>query len=305
MTQEKEKKDDGKELVSVRPGDLQKLDPLKEIEFATTCAKSLKNLIDQKKNKVMIQGKEYITYEDWQTIARFYNLTVGSEETERIEDNGKFRGYNAKAFVYNQQGIKISSAEALCCVDEKNWSGKPEFQLKSMAQTRASAKALRNVLAWVVVLAGLSPTPAEEMDGVKGYSSQGGGVSTYKPGDNKKCYCQRCKKSGKNTEITKQEAEFSKQKYNLYLCRDCQDAAKKHHDGDNRKDEPAQEGELMCKPHQIARIQELAKQKIKNDTDEYIIAFLGTYGLVIQDFRKMTYKQAQQAIDIFNGYEAK
>jgi len=32
-----------------------------------------------------------------------------------------------------------------------------------MAQTRACAKALRNVLAWVVVLAGYRPTPAEEM----------------------------------------------------------------------------------------------------------------------------------------------
>ena len=33
-------------------------------------------------------------------------------------------------------------------------------------QTRACAKALRNVLSWVVVLAGYRPTPAEEMDGV-------------------------------------------------------------------------------------------------------------------------------------------
>lgn len=42
----------------------------------------------------------------------------------------------------------------------------PMFQLRSMAQTRACAKALRNVLAWVVVLAGFKTTPAEEMDGV-------------------------------------------------------------------------------------------------------------------------------------------
>lgn len=47
--------------------------------------------------------------------------------------------------------------------DEPNWRGKPLFQLKSMAQTRACAKALRNVLAWVVVLAGYAPTPSEEM----------------------------------------------------------------------------------------------------------------------------------------------
>jgi len=39
----------------------------------------------------------------------------------------------------------------------------PFFQLASMAQTRACAKVLRNVLAWVVVLAGYKPTPAEEL----------------------------------------------------------------------------------------------------------------------------------------------
>lgn len=44
----------------------------------------------------------------------------------------------------------------------------PLFQLKSMAQTRACSKVLRNVLAWVVVLAGYRPTPAEELDGVPG-----------------------------------------------------------------------------------------------------------------------------------------
>lgn len=39
----------------------------------------------------------------------------------------------------------------------------PFFQLRSMAQTRACSKTLRNVFAWVVVLAGYKPTPAEEM----------------------------------------------------------------------------------------------------------------------------------------------
>jgi hypothetical protein len=55
----------------------------------------------------------------------------------------------------------------MCLNDEPNWRNKPLFQLKSMAQTRALAKALRNVMAWVVVLAGYSPTPAEEMDDVQ------------------------------------------------------------------------------------------------------------------------------------------
>jgi hypothetical protein len=41
----------------------------------------------------------------------------------------------------------------------------PLFQLKSMAQTRASSKVMRQVLAFVPVMAGYKPTPAEELEG--------------------------------------------------------------------------------------------------------------------------------------------
>ena len=51
----------------------------------------------------------------------------------------------------------------MCTRDERNWASRDEFTLRSMAQTRASAKALRNVLAWVAVLGGFKPTPVEEM----------------------------------------------------------------------------------------------------------------------------------------------
>jgi hypothetical protein len=43
---------------------------------------------------------------------------------------------------------------------------KPLFQLKSMAQTRSLSKAYRSSLSFIVSIAGYSPTPLEEMDGV-------------------------------------------------------------------------------------------------------------------------------------------
>ncbi len=46
---------------------------------------------------------------------------------------------------------------------EKRWGTAEEFAIKSMAQTRASAKALRNAFGWVAELAGFESTPAEEM----------------------------------------------------------------------------------------------------------------------------------------------
>lgn len=139
-------------------------DPEKEIEFAQKAAKALVSIISNKKKKVVINNEQYLEYGDWQTIARFYGITVGSEQTEEINKDGKLAGFKAKAIVY-RNGTLISSAEASCMRDEKNWMAKPEFQLRSMAQTRAAAKALRNVLGWVVELAGYNATPAEEMNG--------------------------------------------------------------------------------------------------------------------------------------------
>lgn len=134
---------------------------------ATEAAKALKAVIDNKPRKVVFNGHVYLEFEDWQTVAKFYGATVKVTDTKYVEF-GEVKGFEAKAVVINvATGMEISGAEAMCLNDEPNWKKKPLFQLKSMAQTRASSKALRNVFAWVVVLAGYKPTPAEEMDGVK------------------------------------------------------------------------------------------------------------------------------------------
>ena len=50
---------------------------------------------------------------------------------------------------------------------EKSWAGRDDFALRSMAQTRATSKALRMPLGFVVTLAGYLATPAEEMMNLK------------------------------------------------------------------------------------------------------------------------------------------
>ena len=119
-----------------------------------------------KVKKVVINGEKYLEYEDWQTIGRFYRITVGTDWTREVKDEkGNIRGFEAKSSVY-YNGTVIGGAEASCLRDESKWTGKPDFQLKSMAQTRACAKGLRNVLGFVPVLAGYKATPAEEMTDV-------------------------------------------------------------------------------------------------------------------------------------------
>jgi hypothetical protein len=130
---------------------------------AQRAAKALQEVIESKPDKVRFNGKTYLTFEDWQTVGRFYGIAAKVVSTTLVE-YGDIMGFEARAVaVRTDTGLEISGAEAMCLKDEQNWKSKPMFQLKSMAQTRACAKALRNVLAFVPVLAGYEPTPAEEM----------------------------------------------------------------------------------------------------------------------------------------------
>lgn len=187
-------------------------DPERVLIEAKKAAEALVRVVSSKPTKVIINNEQYLEFEDWQTLGRFYGLTVRVDSSEPVNFDG-IKGWQAKASVINRNGDVVSSADAMCLSDEEKWStrskyeyqyiwkngkattenpptdqiiwipnpkkpGKsmpkkertkvsdeqvPFFQLRSMAQTRASAKAFRNVLAWVVVLAGYKPTPAEEM----------------------------------------------------------------------------------------------------------------------------------------------
>jgi len=129
---------------------------------AQRAAQALQNVVARKKNPVVFRGEHYLEFEDWQTLGRFYGFSTKVEWTRPVEF-GNARGFEARAIAVDRNGCEVSAAEAMCLDDEPNWSDRPLFQLRSMAQTRACAKALRNILAWVVVLAGYRPTPAEEM----------------------------------------------------------------------------------------------------------------------------------------------
>lgn len=159
--------------------------PARVLEEAREAALALREVIALKEKPVVFNGEQYLEFEDWQTVARFYGVTARVRSSRFVEYKD-IHGWEAEAdAVQISSGITISAAEAMCLNDEPKWSSKPKyewqtvngqrkrvqigeekvplFQLRSMAQTRACAKALRNVMAWVVVLAGYRPTPAEEM----------------------------------------------------------------------------------------------------------------------------------------------
>lgn len=134
---------------------------------AQKAAAALKKVIQGKPKPVTINGETYLEFEDWQTVGRFYGYTAGTETAPEYVELGGARGFKATAVALDSHGVIRSRATAFCMDDEERWGKAPTYQLASMAQTRANAKALRNVLSWVTVLAGYKATPAEEMDGVK------------------------------------------------------------------------------------------------------------------------------------------
>ena len=61
-------------------------------------------------------------------------------------------------------GAVVGRASALCgTADDKPWNGRSEPNRRSMAVTRATSRAFRQHYAWIMVLAGYEPTPADEM----------------------------------------------------------------------------------------------------------------------------------------------
>ena len=142
-------------------------DPNLILKEAMRAATALKKVIDAKPHKIILNGEIYLENEDWLTIARFYGITSRVRSTNYVkfgDEEYSSHGFEAIAEAYLVQNDQvISMAESMCLSDESNWKNKPLFQLRSMAQTRASRRVLRQVLGWVVVLAGYKPTPAEEM----------------------------------------------------------------------------------------------------------------------------------------------
>ena len=140
--------------------------PAKIVEQGTEAAKILSRILASQKNPVIINGKRYNDFAAWQTIARFHNVTVGTEWTKPITDvDGVVVGYEAKATAVDKNGAILSSAESACMRDEPKWNDpaqKPLFMLRSMAQTRAAVKTLKNLYSWVMVLAGFDPNLNQE-----------------------------------------------------------------------------------------------------------------------------------------------
>lgn len=140
-------------------------EPREVVARAAKMAEALMQVIEKAHGlAVDIRGRRYLRVEAWMTLAAFVQASVGIEEVAPLPDG---QGYVAWAVVTARDGRRLARAQASCSRDEEAWAERPDYAVRSMAETRAAAKALRLAFAHVPVLAGFEATPAEEVEGAE------------------------------------------------------------------------------------------------------------------------------------------
>jgi len=147
-------------------------DPVAVIEKATAHAKALADVIRQRHLYKTISGRNHVLVEGWTLLGSMVGVFPVVVWSRRLENP---EGWEARVEARTLSGAIVGAAESQCTRLENMWSFKPigkggkqlqprdDFALRSMAQTRATSKALRAPIGFVIQLAGYNATPAEEM----------------------------------------------------------------------------------------------------------------------------------------------
>ncbi len=133
-------------------------DPAAVIEAATAAAQPLAAKVREQKLMVKIGASEHVRVEGWCLLGAMLGVFPVTVWSRKLED-----GWEARVEARTLAGAIVGAAEAECLRSESTWANRDDYALRSMAQTRATSKALRQPLGFVMQLAGFNPTPAEEM----------------------------------------------------------------------------------------------------------------------------------------------
>ena len=127
-------------------------------------AKILKTHIVEKKLYTEISGKNYAHVEGWQFAGGIMGIYPKVTEVQNLSTPGKEFKWRADVELVRMKDEKVVGyGAALCSNLESKKKTFDEYAVMSMAQTRAIGKAYRNLIGWVMKLAGYEATPTEEM----------------------------------------------------------------------------------------------------------------------------------------------
>ena len=136
--------------------------PEEVIDIGVEIANSLKKIIERPGNLLYTEhkGKKHVHVEGWTTMGAMLGIFPREIESREIKQGC----WETKVEIVKvSDGKVIGAASHICSRAERNWKNRDEYAIKSMSATRATGKAFRIAFSWVMVLAGYSPTPEEEM----------------------------------------------------------------------------------------------------------------------------------------------
>ena len=132
-------------------------DPAEVLRRATETADILAAAVKDRGLVKRIGGKDFPLVEAWTMLGTLVGVFPVPAWTRQIEG-----GWHARVEARTRDGAIVGAAEAIVTRSESNWRNRDEYALLSMAQTRATGKALRLPLGFIMTLAGYEATPAEE-----------------------------------------------------------------------------------------------------------------------------------------------
>src|SRR5215831_11229586 len=101
-------------------------EPSEIVEEARRAAAALKDVIDRKPKKVRFNDEEYLEFEDWALLGRFYGIAPRITDVRYVQ-YGETRGWEAFAdAVHVPSGRLVSSASSMCLDDESKWATRRE-----------------------------------------------------------------------------------------------------------------------------------------------------------------------------------
>lgn len=138
-------------------------EPAEVVRAATKVADALASVVESKNLYKQISGKKHVLVEGWTLLGSMLGVfPVLDGDPEEVDVNG-VKGWRATVKAVRGDGSVVGRASALCLRSEPNWKNRDEYAVMSMAQTRATSKALRQPLGFVMTLAGYAATPEAEM----------------------------------------------------------------------------------------------------------------------------------------------
>lgn len=137
-------------------------DPVKVVEMASGVASALSKVIDDRELFSNISGRKHVRVEGWTLCGSMLGVFPVCIWTRQVEG-----GWEARVEAKLRDGSVVGAAEAQCTRSEKTWANRDDYAIRSMAQTRATSKALRLPLGFIVSMGGYEATPAEEMEGIQ------------------------------------------------------------------------------------------------------------------------------------------